>query len=744
MKSTSDFPRRQLVLVGGGHSHVEVLRRLAKNPVPGLAVVVVAREAAAAYTGMLPGYIAGRYSHDECHIDLYQLCRAANARLYTDEATGIDVAAQRLYCRSRPTLPYDLLSIDIGSTPDQTRVPGAVEHALPVKPVDRFIAGLRDIETRLLAARSEFRIAVVGGGAGGTELCLALHYRFHSAITPAGGATARVVFCLISESETLLPTHNRGVRTSLMRAVGSRGIELHSGCRVERVSAGRLHLANGQSIGFDAAFWATNAKPADWLRSTGLALDERGFIRVDGFLRSRSHPNVFAAGDVAAFDELPLEKSGVYAVRQGPVLSHNLLAEVRGQPLKPYRPQRRTLALVSTGDRYAVASKWRLSARGRWVWSLKDRIDRRWMRRYQLPATMSGVGLEATAGSAAGPMHCGGCGAKAGSAMLNRVLGELETRSKPEVLIGLQQPDDAAVLVVPDGTTLVQSVDYFRPFIDDPYRFARIATNHCLSDLYAMGAQPHSALAIVTLAHGPEQAAEAELRDLLRGCQDALDRAGATLIGGHTGRGMELGFGLSVNGFARRDQLLQKSALRPGQSLILTKPLGTGVLFAGLMRGAAKASWIEAALDTMDQSSLSALHVLRRFEVTACTDVTGFGLVGHLLEMLNASGTDATLHPSSIPTLAGAAELLAQGVESSLAPENRKFGKSVRNLSTASPTAVDLLFDPQTAGGLLVGVEADRAESCVAALNAGGFASARLIGSVAVRSSDRSAITLLN
>lgn len=744
MKSTSDSQRRQLVLVGGGHSHVEVIRRLAKKPVPDLAVTLVAREAATAYTGMLPGYIAGRYSHDECHIDLYRLCGAANARLYTDEATGIDVATQRIYCRSRPAVPYDLLSIDIGSMPDQTRVPGAIEHTLPVKPVDRFIAGLRDIETRLLAAQTEFRVAVVGGGAGGTELCLALHYRFHSAIAAAGGNLARVTLCLVSESGTLLPTHNRGVQSSLMRAVRSRGIELHLGCRVSSVSAGQLHLANTRSIGFDAAFWATNAKPADWLRSTELALDERGFIRVDSFLRSRSHPNVFAAGDVAAFDEYPLEKSGVYAVRQGPVLSHNLSAHVRGEALKSYWPQRRTLALVSTGDRYAVASKWRLSARGRWVWSLKDRIDRRWMRRYQQLATMSRSGPEAAAGGSTPPILCGGCGAKAGSSMLNRVLGELEKRSRPDVLIDLQQPDDAAVFVVPEGMTLVQSVDYFRPFINDPYRFARIATNHCLSDLYAMGAWPHSALAIVTLAHGAEQAAEADLRQLLRGCKDALDLAGATLIGGHTGRGEELGFGLSVNGLARRDQLLRKGALRPGQSLILTKPLGTGVLFAGLMRGASKASWIEAALDTMDQSSLAALDVLRRFEVSACTDITGFGLVGHLLEMLVASGTDATLHPSSIPALAGAAELLAQGVESSLAPENRKFGKSVRNLSTAAPAAVDLLFDPQTAGGLVVGVEADRAERCVAALNAGGFASARVIGSVTVRSSDRVAITLLN
>lgn len=714
------------------------------KPIPGLAAVLVAREAATPYTGMLPGYIAGRYTHDECHIDLYRLCVAANVRLYVDEAVGLDTATRQLHCRSRPTVPYDVLSIDIGSTPDQSRIPGAAEHTIPVKPVDHFIARLRDTETRLLSARSGLRIAVVGGGAGGTELCLSLHQRFRSAIAATVAEPARVTFCIVSESEMLLPTHNRGVRSSLLRAVRAKGIELRLGCRVERVSAGQLHLSDGESIEFHAACWATNAKPADWLRSTGLSLDERGFIHVDGFLRSISHPDVFAAGDVAAFDELPLEKSGVYAVRQGPVLSHNLVARCSGGALRRYRPQRHTLALVSTGKRYAVASKWKLSARGRWVWSLKDRIDRRWMRKYQRPGAMSGAGPDVRAGASAAPMHCGGCGAKVGSALLNRVLGELEFPRRPEVLIGLEQPDDAAVLAVPEGVTLVQSVDHFRPFINDPYRFARIATNHCLGDLYAMGALPHSALAIITLPHGPEEIAEADLRQLLRGCTDVLNLVGATLIGGHTGRGEELGFGLSVNGFARRDHLFRKSGLRPGQDLILTKPLGTGVLFAGLMRGVSKASWIESALSTMDQSSLAALDVLRRFDVSACTDVTGFGLAGHLMEMLNASGADAMLHPASVPVLAGAPELLAQDIESSLAPENRKFGKSVRNLSTVPPEAVALLFDPQTAGGLLVGIEADKAQRCVEALNAVGFASARRIGSVTARSYDRVAITLVN
>ena len=713
------------------------------RPVPDLAVTVIAREAATPYTGMLPGYVAGHYTYDECHIDLYRLCRAARARLYADEATGLDVDQQRVHFRDRPPVSYDVLSLDIGSTPDQTRVPGAAEHTLSVKPVGRFIRGLNEIEGRILRDHGGFRIAVVGGGAGGTELCLALHHRFAKVLAAAADNPARISFCLVAESGELMPSHNRRARSALTHAIRERGIEMRLGCFVERVSEGCLHVANGPPIRFDAVCWATSAKPADWLRSTGLALDVRGFVRVNWQLRSVSHPNVFAAGDVAAFDGLALEKSGVYAVRQGPVLSHNLMALCRGAALKAYRPQRKALALVSTGNRYAVASKWSLSVQGRWIWSLKDRIDRRWMRKYQQVNPMPTSVARADDVSAA-QMPCGGCGAKVGSASLHRVLSELSIPAKPDILIGLREPDDAAVFNVPERALLVQSVDYFRPFIDDPYRFARIAANHCLGDLYAMGATPHSALAIITLPHGPERLAESDLRLLMRGCTEALDRAGAALIGGHTGRGEELGFGLAVNGFAQFEQLLRKNALLPGEALILTKPLGTGALFAGHMRGLAKAAWIDAALRVMEQSNKSAIDVFRRCGAAGCTDITGFGLVGHLLEMLRASGADATLNPSSLPALEGARELLAQGIESSLAPENRKLGPTLRNFSTAAPAEIGLLFDPQTAGGLLAGIPADRAQQCVAALHEAGLGFARCIGTVTPRAGERETVSLLN
>jgi selenide,water dikinase len=496
------------------------------------------------------------------------------------------------------------------------------------------------------------------------------------------------------------------------------------------VTPGRLRCATGEEIEFDAALWLTNAAPADWLRGTGLALDERGFVAVNDCLQSISHRFVFAAGDIAALTSRRLAKSGVFAVREGPPLARNLRRVCRGEPLQPYRPQRHHLALISTGDKYAVASRGRWSAGGAWVWRLKDYIDRRWTRMYQQLDSMSAKAAPRN-GTAEAEMRCGGCGAKIGSELLARVLRRLQPVSRPDVIVGLDPADDAAVVTLSGNQLLVQSVDFFRAFIDDPYLFGRIAANHCLGDLYAMGASPQTALAIVTLPHGAEAKVEADLFQLLSGATETLQQAGAALIGGHTGEGAELAFGLTVNGTAVPERLWRKSGLRTGDALILTKPLGTGALFAADMRGKARGAWIDGALQSMLISSRSAAETLQRHGARACTDVTGFGLAGHLLEMLRASQSDAELSLKSLPALAGSLELLAQGIASSLAPQNLAHAAAVDSGAVRSGgPLMALLYDPQTAGGLLASVPSENLENCLTELRANGAPQAACVGRV--------------
>jgi len=370
---------KRLVLLGGGHSHVEVLRRFGIDPLGGLELVLVSPYPDAVYSGMLPGWIAGHYTRDECHVDLVRLTDFARCRFVRSACTGIDPEARRVTCADGTTLPYDVVAVDTGTQSPVLGTPGAPEHALPVKPVEHFSPAWEEICRRTAAGAAPRRIAVVGGGAAGVEMLLAMQNRLRT-LAPS----AEVGFELVGEAPDLLPTHNERVRAIFLRVLAQRGVTLRLGRAVERVDAGMLRLRGGGNVAADAIIWATGASAPPWPRSAGLATDERGFVRVSECLQSISHPQVFAAGDIASVEDHPRPKSGVYAVRAGPPLAENLRRMLRGERLVAWQPQREALALISTGDRHAVASRGNLALEGKWVWRWKDRIDRRFMGRYRI------------------------------------------------------------------------------------------------------------------------------------------------------------------------------------------------------------------------------------------------------------------------------------------------------------------------------------------------------------------------
>ena len=366
---------RDLVLIGGGHSHVAVLKAFAMKPLPGVRTTLVTRDVHTPYSGMLPGHIAGHYGLDECHIDLRPLANLAGARIYHEAVTGIDPGARTVSCEGRPPIPYDAVSIDIGSAPRTADVPGAAEHAVPVKPIGRFVARWEALAERVSRRDGPVRIAVVGGGAGGVELALSAQHRLSR-------GTGAVAMTVVDASDVLLPAHNAAARARFARILAARGIETVLGRAAVRVEPGRVALEDGGSVEAEEILWVTSASVEAWPAAAGLDVDGDGFVRVDDFLRSTSHPDVFACGDVATMVNYQRPKAGVFAVRQGPPLAENLRRALTGRPLRPYRPQRAYLSLISTGDAYAVASRGRFAVEGRWVWRLKDWIDRRWMRKY--------------------------------------------------------------------------------------------------------------------------------------------------------------------------------------------------------------------------------------------------------------------------------------------------------------------------------------------------------------------------
>jgi selenide,water dikinase len=381
--------RQRLLLVGGGHSHVEVLRRQALAKDPDVVTTLVSPAPLTPYSGMLPGLVAGLYDIDETHIALPPLAAAAGARLIEDRVVGLDLDARLAHRAQGGAVPFDTVSLDIGSVP-ATPMPGAQEHAVGVKPVDQFLQAW-DATIAAVRGGRVGSLAVVGGGAGGIEILFAMQARLAAAI---GAAIPR--FALVTDLPHLLPRHAPAVRRRVQQILAARAITVHFDARAVAIEPGAVIVRDGRRIAADRIVLATTAAAAGWLAESGVACDAAGFVTVDEHLRSPSHPFVFAAGDCASQRGQAYPKSGLYAVRQGPVLAENLRRHRRGEALTAFRPQRTALALLATGDGRAIMSWGRFAAEGEWVWRWKDAIDRRFMARYRFPAPASGPSSVAT------------------------------------------------------------------------------------------------------------------------------------------------------------------------------------------------------------------------------------------------------------------------------------------------------------------------------------------------------------
>jgi pyridine nucleotide-disulfide oxidoreductase family protein len=366
-------PAKQLLLLGAGHAHVHVLSQMAQSPWAGAQVTLIAPHDRQLYSGMVPGFVAGHYALEDCVIPLEPLVRRSGIRWLRRSVQALDAQAQSVTLDDGSVLRYDWLSINTGPVQDRVRLeqsmPGAREHGLFIRPIEAFGALWPQVVE--WAQTRPLRIAVVGAGSAGMELAMAVRQRLPNAAvtllcgdTPLGAGygervQVRLQAALLERKITLLRDSAAGVR------------------------AGEIILRSGATLACDVPLIATGAQAPAWLAASGLALDAQGFVAVDACQRSTSHPQVLAAGDVSSRMDRSLARSGVFAVRAGPVLAMNLAALLADKPLAEHQPPDKTLNLISCGDRFAIASWGNYSAQGRWVWRLKDWIDRRFLRRYR-------------------------------------------------------------------------------------------------------------------------------------------------------------------------------------------------------------------------------------------------------------------------------------------------------------------------------------------------------------------------
>ncbi|MFN3190169.1 MAG: selenide, water dikinase SelD [Aureliella sp.] len=705
---------KEIVLLGVGHTNAHVVRKWAMAPIADTRLTCVSNFHVATYSGMLPAVLAGQASVDEMQIDLVRLCASVGARLIVDRVIGLDTDASLVLFEDRPPIRFDVLSVGVGSVPDDRGVAVRDDALLRIKPMQTFLTRFKQRVEESIAEKQgqdrPIRIVVVGGGVAGVEVLLCLppflqRWREQS-----------FELELVSRGSSLLSELSESTQARVQRILAQRGVAVRLDSEVSGVESGTVTYGSGERAAADIVIWATGARAPDLLGQLNLPVDQRGFLATDPFLRVQhdappasqaSSAVVFAVGDSGSIQRgRAIAKAGVYAVRQGPVLWENVRRSLESKPLKRFQPQRSFLRLINTGDGGAIGQWKGISFAGQWVWKLKDKIDRDFMEKFQPTGGMSDEG---------GDMQCDGCGCKLGPDVLNKALDQswgdadqvaAAEEGRPGQHCGVTLDD--AVLLEGSQAKLYASTDFFTNPLDDAYEFGRLAALHAASDLTATGVGVRQAFSNVVLPKGDSRAQQTLFADFTAGARREFEGIGAKICGGHTIVGPRFEAGFTVVGERIGDEPLTKAGLQPGDQLYLTKPLGIGVLLAALMRAECRAmdySELKTVLFS-EQSSL----ILAAIEVgcRAATDVTGFGLAGHLLEMLEASRCSAQLELNSVPILSGAIEAVQAGIESSLAPANKSVRNRIQLGVDLDPSRIALLFDPQTSGGFLVAIPGQR------------------------------------
>lgn len=677
--------RRDVVLVGGGHTHALLLRKLAKAPLPNARVTLVTEALQTPYSGMVPAWLAGHCSLTDIHIDLARLCHAAKVRLIQARVTGVLPAAKKLQLAEQADLCYDLLSLNTGGASALASY-SAEDHGVPIKPISRLTTLWQSL-TEQNSHLGGQHWAIIGGGAGAVEVVLALAYRWRT--------VAANRLSLVFAGESILPTYRPATRRRVEQQLRTAGVALVPNFRVSTASPDRLIAASGQSLAVDQSLWCTPVAAPAWPAHAGLAVDSQGFIAVNEFLQSTSHEDIFAVGDVAALTASPRPKAGVYAVRSAPFLEKNLRACLSGKRLTAVKLQRSYLSLLALGDKTAVGQRGPLSLSGPWVWRWKQRIDQAFMRQLS-PA------LPLMSTSADTAPRCTGCGSKIGPAVLAETL----------VAAGLSSSaEDAAQLADLGENSWWQSVDGLRCFSDDLYRFGEISVHHAVNDCYAMGIQPVNAQLWLNLAFAPPHLIARDAQQLMAGALAALKHHQLQLIGGHSSEGAETHLAVVVNG--QGAARWRKQSIAAGDWLLLNRPLGSGILLAAEMQGRASAMALTGLWQHLRCSNRAFYQRLQGMTVHAATDISGFGLIGHLLEMLEQQPFTITVDAKAVPLLPEVYRLAKQGVESTLAAQ---LAPLLRKCEIQQPdqSLVKILLDPQTQGGLLISVPASAGKTLVA------------------------------
>ncbi|MGC6536115.1 MAG: selenide, water dikinase SelD [Candidatus Puniceispirillaceae bacterium] len=722
-----------LVLIGGGHAQIAVLKSFAMAPVLGLQITLITDVLYAPYSGMLPAFIEGIWSFDDIHIDLTRLASLAGARVIQAPVNAIDTDTKQVHITGRPPVHYDILSINSGAVPDKDKIKNAESYAIAVKPIAHLIDKLPQ------TIKAKQRINIIGAGVAGLELAFAFHTKFRSQ------APEIHVF---SRSKNLLPSMARRAGKIALAQARQRDITIHLGAEITAIDKDTLYDSHDNHYPSGLNLIVTSVKAADFVKSLQDSLTDTSFIAVGETLQTKAYPAIFAAGDAASVIGHPREKAGVFAVRAGPILAQNIRRFIHNQPLRRWQPQKRYLALIGTADGKAIAVRGRFVAYGAIWWHLKSYIDRAFIQKFTSLPEMAATSPDilpyyqsqhpALDDPILKDMRCAGCAAKASATLLETAMASACKAARELGADASYLPKQGALaedasLTPPCDSPQRHSFDSLTQMVSDPFEFAMIAANHALSDLYVCGALPDFATAHLNLAEASEPRQLDDAIHMLTGAFLTLSQAKVKLIGGHTSQSLTTSLGFAVTG--RQHYELARYDSQKDYVVLMTKRLGIGIGLAAIMRQQKDANLYRALIAEMLISNQQAAALLFQSEAIAMTDITGFGLARHSQNLTNKLGFGSlAIQLSKLAYFDGIDDIIRNGLRSSIHNQNQQAASFAHfTPSAAHDWRQALLFDPQTSGGVCAIIPADKADSCLSALS---HHSARIIGAFRPDGSD--------
>ena len=679
-----------LVLIGGGHSHIILMMELSKKPIQGNRITLISNEIDTPYSGMIPGFIEGIYNWRETHIDLYKLCFKLNIRFIHSEVLEISAINKEIILKQRPKIKFDVLSINTGIKSNNKTIKGALKYCVPVKPISKLSNNF------LTEIKKNNNIAFIGGGPASVELALGLQKRFKN-------KKSNFKISIITGKNGLLSSFPPKTRKVAKQTLQNTQINVIEKVEVIEVKKDKLLLSNKTKLKIDKSILSTNAMPPEWIKKSDIILNPDNFIIVNDKFQT-NYNYIFAAGDVVDFNNQNLSKSGVYAVRSGKPLSKSIRGFIQKKTPVPYKFNKNYLSIIGLSNGLAIATKYNFTFTSRFCFLLKKIIDQQFVKKfnnlsvkkysnfsdllkifYKLKKTNTNIPSYR--------MQCRGCAAKVDFNALKNTL--------PKNIINTSE--DA--INIKDYPNLYQSVDMINSIVSDPYLLGKIAANHAISDVIAVNSKLISALMILQLPFSNTEINSRDLEQVTAGANDVFKLTGCSISGGHTmiGKDKDPVIGFSVMG-EKKTIISNKipNKLKINDILILTEKIGSGIIFSGINNDIIDSYYQIEVLNQMSEGNINFSRISDKLKTLSMTDITGFGLANHLLNLIkrDSGKTGLTIYPDKIPLFNGVKEALSKKVRSSLFDKN--FNTAQKDLVYNRDTKLidEILYDPQTVGGL--------------------------------------------